>query len=164
MQPFQLQVSLVRNFRRIKAAFAQTTPIYHQLNAPFSLVRADTQKARFIGFSRLSDVLQVAKPRDFPQIVKPIILFVAVFMVNMLHWKRASHIQPSKPMRQSFCVVYRDSPISGVCRAAGTFADKIRPARVNFPRKFASIWAVIQNRTKMVSSNHELQFTIGATK
>ena len=56
MYSLQLQVSLMRFFGRIKAAFADAFTVKHDLYKPFSLMRANTKKPGFIGTGWLSQI------------------------------------------------------------------------------------------------------------
>ena len=160
MQSFQLQVSLMRLFRRIKPAFTNAFALDHKLHAPLSLVGAHTQKPRLVSFCRLSHILQVAKTRYLSKIIELIVLFISILMVYMSRRPFARHIQPRKPMGQFFLVVNCNSPIARTSRAASTFADKIRTATMHFPDKFAGFWVIVKNRSNMGSGNHEFDFTI----
>ena len=164
MQSFKFQVSLMRLFRCIKAAFADAFAIYHNLNTPFVLVRGNPQEARMIGFGRAAHILQIAKPGDFAKIFKTVILLIAVFVVNVRRWLLSGHVQPRKAMSQSFLIVNGYCPIAGVGWTTGTFADKIGATMMCFPNKFARFRAVIKNRSEMVGGNHEFQLTIKAAK
>lgn len=164
MQTLKLQVSLMRLFGCVKAAFANLLACDHQLHSPFSLVRGNAQKTRPISFSWLTHVLQVAKTRYFSEIFKSIVSFISVDMVYVRTRQFASHIQPRQPMRQFLLVVDRNSPVSSVGWTACTFTDKIRAAGVRFPNELACFRVVAKNGSDMVNSNHEYQFTIGVTK
>ena len=164
MQPFKFQVSLMCLRGRIKAAFADAFAIGHDLNAPFSLVRGHTQKPGLIGFSGLAHILQIAKSRNFAQIVKSVVLLVAVFMIDMLFGKLACYIQPRQSVRKAFLVVDGNCPVTGVGWAARTFTDKIRSVMMLFPHKLARVRVVVQDGSDMVSGNHDIQFTIGRAK
>lgn len=164
MQPFKLQVSLMRLFGCVKAAFADAFSVHHNLNKPFVLVPAHTEKAGFVGFCWLTHVLQIAKPRDFTKVFKPIVLLVAIFMVNVMQRRLSGHVKPRKPMCQSFLVVDGNCPIAGIGWAARTFADQIRSVMVSFPHKLACVGVIVQDGSNMVSGNHDIQFTIGQTK
>jgi len=160
MQTLQLQVSLMRRFGRIKAAFADAFSVYHKLHAPFILMRRHTQQANFVGFSSAAHVLQIFRSRHFSKIGKTIVLLVAVFMVNMAKRKCASHVQPRQTMRKSFLIVDCDSPIAHICWTARAFADKIRPRFMRNPNKLARIGVVTKDRSDMVNGNHDIQFTM----
>lgn len=164
MQTFKFQISLMRLFGRVKAAFANLLACDHQLHPPFSLVRGNTQKTRPISFSWLTHVLQVAKTRYFSEIFKPIVSFISVDVVYVRTRQFASHIQPRQPMRQFLLVVDRDSPVSSVGWAASTFTDKIWAAGMHFPNKLTCFRVVAKNGSNMVNGNHEYQFTIGVAK
>lgn len=160
MQSFQLQVSLMRLFRRIKSAFADAFALGHNLHAPFSLVRAHPQKPRFVSFCRFSHVLQIAKTRHFAEITKRVVLFISVAMIYMKQRPVSGHVRPRKAMRQYFFVVNCDSPIARTSWPPSTFTYKIRAAMMGFPKKLTSFWAVIKNRSDMFSGNHDFEFTI----
>lgn len=162
MQTLQFQVSLMRRFGRIKAAFADAFSVHHNLHAPFTLMRRYAQQTNFVGFSGAAHVLQVFRPRYFSKIGKAIVLLVAVFMVNMAKRKRAGHVQPRQPMRKPFLIVDCDGPIAHICCAARAFADKIRARFVRSPNKFTRIGVVSKDRSNMVSGNHDIQFTMKA--
>ena len=164
MLTLKLQVSLMRLLRRVKTAFADALAVNHNLHPPFSLVRADAQQPNFIGGGGFSHVLQIAKSIDFSKVVKFIVLFVAIYVVNVPARIRACHVQPRQSMRQSFLIVYSYGPIARICGAAGAFADKIRASRVAFPHKLSSVGVVLKNRSKMVSGSHDFDFTIEAAK
>ena len=164
MQTLKLQVSLMRLFGRVKAAFADAFTVHHDLNAPFALVCRNPQKARMIGFGRPAHILQIAKPGDLAEIFKTVVLLVAVFVVYVKRWLLSGHVQPRKTMSQSFLVANGNCPVACVGWTAGTLADKIGAAMVGFPNKFARFRVVVKNRSEMVSGNHEFQFTIGVAK
>lgn len=164
MQTLKLQVSLMRLFGRVKAAFAYALAIHHNLRSPFSLVRADTEKPYFVNLGCVAHVLQVTKPRNFTKIAELIVLLVSILMVYVKRWKRAGHVQPRKSVRQSFLVVDCNSPVPSVGWTACTFTNKIKAAVMCLPDKITSFWVVIKNGSNMVSGNHEFEFTIGVTK
>ena len=164
MQPFKLQVSLMRLLGRVKAAFADTFAVCHNLHSPFSLVNTDTKEARFVGFGWVPHVLQIAKTRNFPKIAKLIVLFVSVPVVYVKRRKSAGHVQPRKSVRQPFLVVDSNCPVPRVGRTTGTFTDKIGAAMMFFPDKNASLWVVVKNGLDMVSGNHDFEFTMKAAK
>jgi hypothetical protein len=164
MQTLKLQVSLMRLLGRVKAAFADAFTIHHDLHPPFSLVGADAKKAHFVGLGRLPHVLQIAESRNLAKVVKLVVLFVSISMVYVKQWKRAGHVQPSKPVRQSFLIVDGNSPVPGIGWTTRTFADKIGAAVMCLPDKITSLWVVIKDGSDMVSGNHEFEFTIGVTK
>jgi hypothetical protein len=164
MQTLKLQVSLMRLLGRVKAAFANAFAIHHDLHKPFSLVWTDPQKPRLIGASWFSHVLQITKSRDFAKVVELVVLFVSIAVVYVKHRKRASHVQPRKPMGKTFLVVDCNRPVPGVGWATSTFTDKIRAAVMRLPDKITSLWVVIKDGSNMVSGNHEFEFTIGVTK
>ena len=164
MQTLKLQISLMRLFGRIKAAFADAFTVYHDLHPPFSLVSTNTKKAYFIGFGWLPHVLQITKSRNLAKVAKLVVLFVSISMVYVKQWKRAGYIQPSKPVSQSFLVVDGNSPVPGVGWTTRTFTDKIGAAVMCLPDKITSLWVVIKDGSNMVSGNHEFKFTIGMAK
>jgi hypothetical protein len=146
---FHSKVMLVRFFRRRKTAFAVPNSASHDLNAPFSLVRAHTKKPNLIGFSSLSHILKILRPRNFTQIAKTIIAFIAIYVVNVLRWPTPRNVRPSKSVRQLFFVAYSNRPIAcGVLRP-GYCTYKIRPPTMRFPFKNTLICIVIKNATKM---------------
>ena len=162
MYPFQIQVSLMRIFRRVKTAFADTFSGYHDLNAPFTLMRRNPQQPDFVGFGGAPHVLQITIPRYFAKIAESVVLFISVFVVDMPQRKIACHIQPCQSVRKPFLIIDCNSPVARVCWTARTFADKIGTALMSFPNKLSSIWVVNKNGSKMVSGNHDIEFTIGA--
>lgn len=164
MQTLKLQVSLMRLLGRVKAAFANAFAIHHNLHKPFSLMGTNSQKPGFIGFGWFSHILQIAKTRDFPKIVELVVLLVSISVVYVERWKFASHVEPRKSVRQSFFVVNCNSPIPCIGWTTGAFADKIRSAVMRLPDKLAGFWVVFKNGSKMVSGNHEFEFTMRATK
>jgi len=164
MLTFGLKIRLMRLFGRIKTAFSYPLAVKHYLHQPFSLMLANTKKPRFVGFGRLPHVLQVAKSGNFSEIVKSVVRFDPVLVVDVISWKRARHIQPSKTMSELLFVVDGNCPVAGVCSASGSFANKVRATAVNFPHKLACAWGIVQNRSKMVSGNHDFEFTIGTSK
>jgi hypothetical protein len=164
MQTFQMQVSLMRRLWRIKAAFADAFTIHHDLYTPFALVRRNPQKAGTVSFGRLSHILQIAKPGNFAQIIKAIVLLVAVFVVNVKQRFLTSYVKPRKTVSQSFLIVDSDCPIARVGWTAGALADKIRPTQMFFPDKLPSIRVVVKDISEMVNGNHEFHFTIGLAK
>lgn len=157
---FKLQIFFVRGFGRVKAAYANSFAVGHQLRAPFSLVRRNTQKTGFISLSWLSYVLQISKSRNIPQIVKSVVALVSVFVVNMPNGKTASYVQPSQSVRENFFVVNCYRYVAGVSRTAGFFANKIWAARMLNPHKASRSGRIMQNRSDMVSGYHEYDITI----
>ena len=164
MYSLQLQVSLMRFFRRIKAAFADAFTVSHNLHKPFTLVRANTQKPRLVGLGCFAHILQISKAGNFSEVTKRIVLFISIFVVDMPRRRNAGYIQPSQSMRKLFLIINRNSPISQASWTTSTFADKIRAALMRLPHKIASFGVVAQNRSDMVSGNHEFEFTIRVAK
>lgn len=162
MLTLQFQVSLMRLLGRVEAAFTNSFAVRHNLNQPFVLVFADAQKTRFVSFGWFAHVLKIAETRYFTQIFKSVVQFVSVYVVDVISRQFAGHVQPCKPVCQPFFIVDRNSPIACISWTASTFADKIRSAFVSFPHKFTRRRVVFQDRSNMVSCNHEFKFTIGA--
>ena len=162
VKTFQSQVSFMGLFRGIKSAFADSLSVCHYLHAPFALMRGYTKKTNFICFGWRSHVLQIFKSGNFTQIVKTVVLFISVYMVYMTVRPFSRDVKPCKSMRQTFFIVYGNSPISRVCRTARFLSYKIVSVFMRFPYKNARCRIIIKNRSYMVSRNHELAFTIGA--
>lgn len=162
VKTFQGQISFMSLFRGVKSAFADSSPVCHYLNAPFALVRGHSKKANFICFSWQSHILQILKTSNLTQIIKAVVLFIAVYMVYMTARPVSRNVKPCKSMRQTFLIIYSNSPIPGICRAARSFSYEIASMSMRFPNKNACCGIIIKNRSYMVSRNHELAFTIGA--
>ena len=113
MQTLQLQVSLMRQFWRVEAAFAEPFAIHHDLYAPFTLMCGNAQKSGVVGFSRLAHVLKIAKPRNLAQVGKRVVLLVSVFVVNVMRCILTSHVKPCKPRGKAFFVGAGDRPVAG---------------------------------------------------
>lgn len=159
---FQSQIHFMRLFRCVESTFADSFAINTYLSPPFSLMRRYAKKTRFISFCWLAHILKIFKSRYCTQISKRIILLVSVFMIYVFNRPLAGHIQPSKSMRQSFLIIYRDSPVAGICRATRYFSYKIQSVFMSFPDKNTCQRIIVKNITDMVSYSHELAFTIGA--
>jgi hypothetical protein len=157
---FSGQISFMRFFRRVKTTLSNSYTVNHNLHSPFALMRAYAKKTRFVGFCRLSHVLQIAKSSNFAQIIKAVIYFVTVFMVYVPGRWFACHVQPCKPMRKIFFVVNRYRPIAKTCLTSCLFANKIGPSRIAKPHKFAGFWRILQDSFNVVSSNHESELTM----
>jgi len=154
------QVCLVRFLWSVKATFAKSFSVVHDLHQPFSLVGAHPKKTRRVGFCWFPYVLQIFGSSDRSKILKTIVLFVAIFVVNMIFGKLSGHVQPSKPVRQHFFVVDGNRPIPRVSWASSNFSDKIRTAFVGHPLKNSAFWIVGKNGFDMVRCNHDSEFTI----
>jgi len=169
MQTFQFQVSLMRFFWRIEAAFANAFAICHNLHKPFSLMRANAQKSRFIGFSCRTHILQIAKSGYFSQIGKRVVQLVSVDVINVPLWHLSSYVKPSQSVRQSFDIVNCNRNVPrAVCRPS-SFSNKIGAAMVFAPSKNAGLRVIIQRFAQMFNGNvkfgsHDIQFTIKATQ
>ena len=164
MQTLKFQVSLMRLLGRVKAAFTDAFAVHHNLNQPFVLVFANTKKSRFISLGWFTHVLKITKSRNFAEIFKTVVLFVAVFVINVKQRLLSGHVQPRKTMSQSFLVVDGNRPVACIGWTTCTFADKIGAAVMRLPNKFARFRVVVKNGSEIVSGNHEFQFTIGTTK
>jgi hypothetical protein len=164
MCSLQFQVSLVRFIGRIKAAFANAFAVNHDLHKPFSLMPTNAKKPRFIRFGWLAYVLQITKTRYFSKIVKCVVLFVSVFVVNVFSRKTSGHVKPRKPMSKSFLIVDRNCPVPRIGCTPSSFTDKIWAAMMYFPNKLSGLWIVVKNGSNMVSGNHDIQFTIEVVK
>ena len=165
MFAFKLQIFLMRQLWRIKTAYANTFSVDHNLRPPFSLMKANAQKTNFVGFGCFSDVLQIAKPSYFSQIIKRVVQFVAVDVVNMIFWLTASHIKPCQSMCQSFNVVNGDTNVPCAVNRPSAFPNKIGPPMVFAPSKNSGLRVIIQRFTQMLNGNvgfgsHDIQFTI----
>lgn len=165
MQTLKLQISLMRLFGRVKAAFADAFTVYHNLRSPFSLVSANTQQTNFISFCCFSHVLQIAKSSDLSQIGKRVVKFVAINMINVTFRHGASNIKPCQSMRQSFSVMNGDRNITRTVKRTRSCSDKIGAAMVFAPSKNAGLHVVIQRFAQMFNGNvkcesHDIQFTI----
>ena len=162
VKTFQSQVSFMSLFRGVKSTLADSTPVCHYLNAPFALMRGHTKKTNFICFGWRSHILQIFKTCNLTQIGKTVVLFIAVYMIYMTARPFSRNVKPRKSMRQTFLIIYGNSPISCICRATRFFSDKIMSMLMGCPNKDASCGVIVKNRSYMVSRNHELAFTIGA--
>ena len=160
MLSFQFQIPSVRFFGGIKSAFPKSFSFSHKLNQPFSLMRANTQKTGSVCFCWLPHVLEISKPINFTKISKRIVLFVSVYMVNMIFRPFTGYIQPSQTMGQSFFVVNSYSPVAHVSGATRLFSDQIWAAGVCFPNKNSCGRIVVKDISDMVGSIHDLQFTM----
>ena len=162
---FKFQVFLMRFFWRIKSTYTNTLTINHNLCAPFTLMRANTQKSNFIGFGCFSHILQIAKSINLSQICKRIIKFVSVNMVNVTIRHIASNIKPSQSMRQSFGVMNSNRNVAVTMDRASNFSYKIGAPTVFTPSKNASLRIVMKRFAQMFNRNvrfrcHNIQFTI----
>jgi len=169
MFAFKLQVSLIRQFWRVKSACANTFAVGHNLRSPFSLMSANTQQTNFIGFGCLPHILQIAKPSNLSQIGKRVIKFIAIDVVNMAIRHVARYIKPRQSMRQSFDVVNGNRNVSCAVNRTRSFSDKIGAAMIFAPSKNAGLRVVIQRFAQMFNGNvkfgsHDIQFTIKASQ
>ncbi len=164
VQTFQLQIPSMCGFRRGKTTFTDNFSARHYLYSPFSLVRGYAQKTTLIFLGCLANVLQIAKSVHLTQVCEAIVLFIPVYVVNVLRWKTTCHVQPRQTVRQSFLIVNSDCPVACACRASGASTNKIRAVCVASPHKLSSVGVVLKNRSKMVSGNHEFHLTIEAVK
>lgn len=167
MQTFQFQVSLMRFFWRIEAAFANAFTIHHNLHQPFTLMRANAQKTRFIGSSCFTHILQIAESGHFSQICKRVVQLVSVDVINVNFRHLSRYVKPSQSVRQSFDVVNGNGKVSGAVDRARSSSDKIGAAMVFTPSKNAGLCIVIQRFAQMFNGNvkfgsHDIQFTIRA--
>ena len=165
MQTLKLQISLMRLFGRVKAAFADAFTIHHNLRPPFSLVSANTQQTNFISLCCFSHVLQIAKSSDLPQIGKRVVKFVAVDMVNVARRHSPCNVKPRQSMRQSFGVVDGNRNISPTVERTRSCSDKIGAAMIFTPSKNAGLRIVNQRFAQMFYGNvkfgsHDTKFTI----
>ena len=162
-----LKVRLMSLLWRVKSAFSDFASVCHQLHSPFALMATDTKKAAFVCFSCAFKVLKVSKAINFAQVVKSIVAFLTINMVNMLFRPIASHVQPSKPMSKYFSVVDSNSPIPSLRRRTGFFANQFGLVFVFKPKKIACFRLVTQKlfqlpQRDMVIRSHENEFTIKA--
>ena len=169
MHSFKLQISLMRLFGRVKAAFTDAFAVYHNLHQPFVLVFTNAKKPAFVGFSWAPHVLQIAKPSHLPQICKRVVQLVSVNVVNVAFRHVSSYIKPRQSMRQSFAVVNSDRNVSRAVYRPRSFSDKIGAAMVFTPGKNARLRVVIQRFAQMFNGNvkfgsHDIKFTIKATQ
>jgi len=154
----------MRFFWRIEAALANALAVGHDLHDPFALMLGNAQKSGLVGFSWFAYVLQIAKTRYFSKIVKSVVKFVAVNVINVARRPFTSHVQPRQPVRQSFLVVDGYGPVAHVGTASGAVPNQVQSVLMFFPRKIARMWVVVQHRTDMFNCSHDSQFTIGAAK
>jgi len=154
------QVCLVRFLWSVKATFAKSFSVVHDLHQPFSLVGAHPKKTRHVGFCWFSYVLQIFGSSDLSKILKTIVLFVAIFVVNMIFGKISGHVQPSKPVGQYFFVFDGNRPVPHVGWTSSNFSDKIWATLVRRPLENAGCRIVGQDRFDMVRCNHDSEFTI----
>ena len=169
MQTLKFQVSLMRPLGRVKAAFADAFAIHHDLNQPFVLMSANTKKARFVCFGRLTHILQITKSGHLPQIDKRVVQLVSVNVVNVVFRHVSSYVKPSQSVRQPFDIVNGNRNVPLTVNRSGNFSDKVRTAMVFAPSKNACLRVVIQRFAQMFNGNvkfgsHDIQFTIKATQ
>ena len=162
---FHFQIGFMRFFRRIKPRFARYYAVYHYLRAPFSLMRAYTEQANFIGPSGFAHILKVAVPRYLAQITKTVVLLITVYMVNVLRRPFAGHIRPNQSVRELFSVMYSYGPVPHIMRRPGAFTNKIRPSFMRDPRKKTCLRVITERRAQMFDGAwrlccHDNAFTI----
>lgn len=158
----QFQVSLMRFFGRVKATFSNFVTIDHYLHSPFTLMCRNSEKPAFVCFSRASHVLKISESCHFSKIIKSVVLFVSVFMINMFRRKFTSHVKPRESMSKSFLIIDSDCPIASVSRTSRNLSNKIRSAGMSFPDKDSRDRIVIKNISDMVSCSYDYEFTIKA--
>ena len=160
MLAFKFQVFLMRFFRRVKSACANTFAVNHNLRSPFTLMSANTQKTNFIGFGCFSHILQITKPSNLSQIGKRIIFFVSVNVINMLRGPFSGHINPSNTMRENFSVVNGNCPIASIGFRTCNFPQQIFTICSFYPNKMPCIWVILKDRSNMVRRYHDSHFSI----
>ena len=166
-RPFHIKVRFMGGFRGIKTGFADKFTVYHYLRAPFSLVGANPKQSNFISFGSFSNVLKVTKSRYLTKIAKTIVLFISVYVVDVLRRPVSGVVGPRQSVRELLSIVNGDSPVSRRLFSARPLTDKIRSIFVAFPRKDTRVRIVGQRGPQMLYGAgrvvcHDNAFTIGA--
>ena len=160
MFTFKLQIFLMRFFWRVKPAYANSLPLRHYLNTPFTLMQRHAKQLSFISFGSLPHILKVSKSRYFAQIRKTIIKFVSVYVVNMRFGPNSICVKPSQPMRESFSVKHTNGEIAVRANTSGNATNKILPSFSFFPCKNAGSRAIQQHLSNIRKRNIGIIFHV----
>ena len=96
---FSGKISLMSFFRCREVAQPMCLAFMRYAGAPFILVKYDAHKAGFISLIRLTNILRIAGFVDNTQIIKFVVAFNPVNVINKLGRPFIGHIQPCQPMR-----------------------------------------------------------------
>jgi hypothetical protein len=99
-------------FWGIKTAYFDMLAVEHYLRAPFSLVKRYASEARCIVAVWLAYIMQILRSAHITKIVKSVVNFVAVYMVDMVIRPFIHHVKPSQPMRAVSSAFDRYAPIT----------------------------------------------------
>ena len=95
---------------------------------------------------------------NIAQIIKAIVRFVAVFMINLTCWPHASHVQPNKSMTLMQLVVDGSDQIPLIRKTAGYFS--LTYARLfESARERPRFWVVIEHFFKSCLCKHPRTLT-----
>lgn len=143
------KICLMRFFWRIVIAYVLSFFVYRNARPPAFLKTYDADKPRLITFVWLSYILRVTVFKHFPKIFKSVIVFYAVYVVNILFRPYTSYKEPSQTMRLIDVTVDTDSNISDAFFAAsGNVAYLNTPRDAFTPLKQPCLGLVIKHLTK----------------
>ncbi len=83
----------------IKTTYLDMLTVEHYLRAPFSLMERYASKTRCIIAVWVSYVVHILRSAYVAQIIKSVVNFVAVYMIDVMIRPFTSHIKPSQSMR-----------------------------------------------------------------
>lgn len=104
------KIGFMRFFGRIVIAYAARLFVYGYACAPFILKFYYANKPRFISFIRFSNILRISVFKHLAQIFKSVIMFNAIYVVDIFYRPIFCHVKPRQPMRfVNFAInTYRD--------------------------------------------------------
>lgn len=146
---FSSKIRLVRFFWRIVVAYVLSFFINRNTCPPTILKTYDANKPRFITFVWLSYVLRVTVFKHFPKIFKSVIVFYAVYVVNIFFRPHTGNKEPSQTMRFINVAVDTNGNIPDAFFAAsGNVAYPHASRNALAPLKQSGLWLIIKYLTK----------------
>jgi hypothetical protein len=141
---FGRKINLMGFFGRSEIAQPMRFAAMRYISAPFILEEYNAHKPRFIPVIWLTNILRIAGFVYNAQIIKSVIAFYPVNVINKALWPFIGHIQPCQTMRFIDTAFNTYCKVSFFVSASGNVADFDRSTRANSPSKNARIGIISQ--------------------
>jgi len=143
------KIGLMRFFWRIVITYILSFFVYRNARPPTFLKTYNANKPRFIAFVWFSYVLRITVFKHFPKIFKSVIVFYAVYVVNIFFRPRTCNKEPSQTMRFIDVTINANGNIPNAFFAASSNVAYLNTPRDSFaPLKKPRLWFIIKHLTK----------------
>lgn len=146
------KIDLMGFVRRIKKSKAYCFPVHLYARRPLAVgvVPTDTEKtAGRIAYLCFPDIVVVLRPSGFAQIIKAVVRWISVDMINFLCGEVPIHIQPRKAMCPVGFAIDVNGNVAEPIGSSGYSANACSIAfDTNKPSEQTSFWVVLEKFVK----------------